>query len=261
MILDTQLAFLVAAIVQAFLYGLYLVSLAHALRWLLYEEEGWSLRSRSKVNWPLSIITIILFVFSTMDVAFIISRLLTFSDASGKHLSGELITKQFNIASLAIENATLLITDAVLIIRCWTVYQRSGRVVSLPIMLWLANLACMILWLVTYTTFVLGATTPESQITPRSVQALYCCHFATNLYATSAILYRLWSAARENNSRASILFRVCRIVATTGILYTCTSLSLVVTTFYIDLNRPGYLLCDAIVSLTIVLFHALTGCL
>ncbi|KAM6490154.1 hypothetical protein JOM56_014346, partial [Amanita muscaria] len=239
----------VAAILQAFLYGLYLVSLAHALRWLLYDEDGWTLKSRKKVNWSLSAITVILFVLSTTDVAFIITRLLTYTGGGGGEArfgGGDMITQKLNIASVAVENTTLLITDAVLIIRCWLVYQRSGRVVFLPILLWLANLTFTILWLVTYTVFVVHAPGNESAITSPSFQVLYSCHFATNLYATSAIIYRVWSVARENNGRTSILFRASRIIATTGILYTCTSLPAVVMTFYIETIRPGYLLCDAL---------------
>ncbi|KAM6499030.1 hypothetical protein JOM56_004538, partial [Amanita muscaria] len=64
---NTDLYF-TAAMLQAFFYALYLVSLVHALRWLLYEEEGWTLRSRDKVNWLLLTITILVFAFSTADV-------------------------------------------------------------------------------------------------------------------------------------------------------------------------------------------------
>ncbi|KAM6490733.1 hypothetical protein JOM56_014076 [Amanita muscaria] len=251
MALSTQLAYLVAAILQVFLYGLYLVSLAHALRWLLYDEDGWTLKSREKVKWSLSAITVILFVLSTTDVTFIITRLVTYTISSGsggeaKFDGGGVITLQLTIASVAIENTTLLITDAVLIIRCWLVYQKSRRVVFLPIVLWLANLTFTILWLVSFTIFVNNPSAQESVITSPSFQVLYSCHFATNLYATSAIIYRVWSVARENNGRTSILFRASRIIATTGILYTCTSLPAVVMTFYIETIRPGYLLCDAL---------------
>ncbi|KIL57861.1 hypothetical protein M378DRAFT_171246 [Amanita muscaria Koide BX008] len=93
MILNSQ-PFFVAAILQAFLYTLYLVSLAHVLRRLLYEEEGWILRSRDKIRWGLLTITLVVFIFTTMDLAFEIAILLTFTD--NKELNNQIIIASFS---------------------------------------------------------------------------------------------------------------------------------------------------------------------
>lgn len=242
MILDTH-PFLIAAITQTFLYGVYLVSLGHALRWLLLEEEGWSLRSRDKVNWLLLTTTAVIFVFSTVDVIFDMALQLTFT--GGLEYGGRDITQQLVIASVAIETATLLITDAVLIFRCWLVYQKSWRAVCFPFTLWVINVTCMVLWVVGYALSEFNS--PIYRLLSRpSMQLFYSCSFTTNLYATSAIVYRVWRVARVTNKRSSILYRVCRIVAGTGILYTSTSLPLVVSTFLIVTQKPIYILCNAI---------------
>ncbi|KIL58794.1 hypothetical protein M378DRAFT_170158, partial [Amanita muscaria Koide BX008] len=107
MILDSR-PYLVATILQAFLYVLYLVSFVHVIRRLLYEEEGWTLRSQDQVNWALLTITSLVFVFTTVDLAFEINILLTSVD-------DRVISQQLIIASIAIESATLVITDAVLV--------------------------------------------------------------------------------------------------------------------------------------------------
>jgi hypothetical protein len=56
-------AFIVGAIVQALLYGLYLATLAHCLRWLLFDDEGWS--RRKDINWRMLVIAVVIFLFST----------------------------------------------------------------------------------------------------------------------------------------------------------------------------------------------------
>ncbi|KAM6496505.1 hypothetical protein JOM56_006978 [Amanita muscaria] len=239
MILDSQ-PYLVATILQAFLYVLYLISFVHVIRRLLYEEEGWSLRSQDQVNWALLTITSLVFVFTTVDLAFEINILLTSID-------DRVISQQLIIASIAIESSTLVITDAVLIIRCWLVYQKSWRAVCFPLILWLADIICMIYLIVNYTLLVFVSEVPYHQ-RARICLRLFCsCNFVTNFYATSAIVYRVWRVARTNRDRrSSILYRVCRIVATTGILYTCTSLTLAITTFLMPNSLGEYILCDAL---------------
>ncbi len=48
---------------QAVLYGLYLPTFVHSLRWLLFDDEG--LDVRKKISWQMLSITIIFFLFMT----------------------------------------------------------------------------------------------------------------------------------------------------------------------------------------------------
>lgn len=232
--------FLIAALLQPFLYGLYLITFGHALRWLVYEEEGWSLRSREKVNWLLFTTTVIVFMFSTVDLILETSLQLTFTDYEGG------ITQQLVISSVAVETSSLLITDAVMIIRCWLVYQRSWRAVCFPCILWLANITCVILWVTAYAMLMSRPAPIYEELMNFPLQVFYCCNFATNLYATCAIVYRLWRIAKATNNRSSILYRLCRIVAGTGLLYTSTSLPMAVLAFFMVTDTPVYILCDTI---------------
>ena len=52
---------------QALLYGLYVGTLAHCLRWLLFDDEGWS--HRKNVNWAMLTVTIFIFLLSTGSLA------------------------------------------------------------------------------------------------------------------------------------------------------------------------------------------------
>ncbi|KAM6492702.1 hypothetical protein JOM56_012426 [Amanita muscaria] len=223
--------FLIAAILQPFLYGLYFITFGHALRWLVFEEEGWSLRSREKVNWLLFTTTVIVFMFSTVDLILETSLQLTFTDYEGE------ITQQLIVSSVAVETSSLLITDAVM---------RSWRAVCFPCILWLANITCVILWVTAYAMLMLRPAPIYEELMNFPLQVFYCCNFATNLYATGAIVYRLWRIAKVTNNRSSILYRLCRIVAGTGLLYTSTSLPMAVLAFFMVTDTPAYILCDTI---------------
>ncbi|KAM6492998.1 hypothetical protein JOM56_011132 [Amanita muscaria] len=239
MILYSQ-PYLVAAVLQAFLYVIYLVSSVYAFRWLLYEEEGWTLKSRDNINWGLLTITFVVFVFTTADLAFEIGIQLTVT-------GGELIASQLVIGSISVECATFVITDALLIIRCWLLYQRSWRAICFPLILWLANVVFMVNYIVNYTLWTFVSEVPYHRRARIYLQLFSSCNFVTNLYATSAIVYRLWHVARaSSNRRLSILYRICRIVATTGILYTWTCLPLLATVLLLPKDLGAYLLFDAL---------------
>jgi hypothetical protein len=88
--------FFIATILQAFFYVLYLISLVCALRWLLYKEDGWILRSRREVNWFMLTIAILLFAFSTGELAISALAFTTFNSHN------EMIGEQLLIATVRI---------------------------------------------------------------------------------------------------------------------------------------------------------------
>ena len=52
--------------VQAIMYGLYVETSAHCLRWLLFDDKDWNVRK--KINWTMLIIGIVLFIFMTINL-------------------------------------------------------------------------------------------------------------------------------------------------------------------------------------------------
>jgi hypothetical protein len=55
------------AFLVALFYGLYLATFFHSMRWLLFTDDGWELRGRKSVQWPMFCITLAIFVMSTLD--------------------------------------------------------------------------------------------------------------------------------------------------------------------------------------------------
>ena len=63
-------SFMIVSIIQALLYGLYVVTLVHCLRWLLYSDEGWSYRE--DINWPMLTIAVVIFLLSTASLVVVL---------------------------------------------------------------------------------------------------------------------------------------------------------------------------------------------
>jgi hypothetical protein len=72
---------LIAVFTQAVLYGLYIATLVHCLRWLIYTDDGWNQRDR--INKLMLIATILIFMLSTMNLG---------------------ITFRYNLVSLGVQN-------------------------------------------------------------------------------------------------------------------------------------------------------------
>ena len=69
--------FIIVITLQALLTGVYLASFLVCLRWLIFSDDGGTLRKG--INWPFLIITVILFAFSATDLGFSLKAILLFS--------------------------------------------------------------------------------------------------------------------------------------------------------------------------------------
>ncbi len=88
--------YIIAATVQALVTGAYFVSFLLCLRWLVFSDNGGTLRKR--IDWPYLIIAIILFVFSLTDL--IISLQAALFSAEGR--SAKVYTNVITVRNLTI---------------------------------------------------------------------------------------------------------------------------------------------------------------
>ncbi|KAM6501606.1 hypothetical protein JOM56_001583 [Amanita muscaria] len=61
----------------------------------------------------------------------------------------------------------------------------SWRVVCFPLILWVANILCVVNWITNYTLWVFVSEVPYHQRMTVFLRVYYCCNFVTNFYATS----------------------------------------------------------------------------
>ncbi|KIL57873.1 hypothetical protein M378DRAFT_359464 [Amanita muscaria Koide BX008] len=214
----------VAMIVQTLLYGIYLETLIQCLRWLIFIDEGW--KPREKINsHTLTFTTIFIFFTSTINhITTLQFALEILSRDKSRH------TTRYNIgiAMSVSESLTLLSIDYVLIYRCWIVYAKAWRIICVPVTFWLGSLACSAL-------YSYYGTVDFSRKDPIAIQidfeqmvllGLYVCNIATTIYTTTAIIYRIWYTSRKTSGSLSPkrLNYIMRILAESGILYTCTAM-------------------------------------
>ncbi|KIL66578.1 hypothetical protein M378DRAFT_369503 [Amanita muscaria Koide BX008] len=223
---STNQAWIIATSVQAILYGLYLATFGHSVRWLLYDDDGWKLRRPEKINSLMLSLTMTIFIFSTLDLG--ISLRMAFSPHLLVGESSE--RSSLVIVNNAIENFTIIITDAILILRCWVVYDKSWRVVGLPVFLFFINIACTILLIYWFTMSILDTSrTQFKSLSNTALVVFFSCNFAINIYGACAVVYRIWPLAKkEDGHNPGFVSIACHTFAGFGILYASTSLLLLI---------------------------------
>ncbi|KAF5316814.1 hypothetical protein D9619_006884 [Psilocybe cf. subviscida] len=129
------------AFLVALFYGLYLATFLHCMRWLLFTDEGWELRGRKSVQWPIFLITLAIFIMSTLDRGLQLRRWT--EQATWYHSPAHPqthTTDWIDVVLCTTANLTSQLADSVLIFRLWGIYNKSYRVVVFPIILWLGGL-------------------------------------------------------------------------------------------------------------------------
>lgn len=215
------------SVVRAILFGLYSASFIHCVRWLLFEDEGW--RVRKKVSWFLVITTLLIFFLS---MGLLCAGWMKRFGASG-HLRPVIWSLDI-LDCIGIQCSILIIIDGVLIHRCWAVSSKNWFIISFPLVLWCFCLTCAILSLYCNLIFLFFSLSglhgqnlalqkcimPSNSIYPL---AFYTCNIVINIYTTTVLVYKIWRAVK-NSVGMNRLYKLCRILTESGILYTLSSI-------------------------------------
>jgi hypothetical protein len=217
-------------IVQAILTGLYITTFFHCLRWLVFTDEGW--RLRKNIDWPILSVTVLVFILTYTSLVIMVKWEFLFIRGDIASLN---ITMTDKLLAGINEFITLLILDAVLVHRCWTINSRSWRITLFPVMSWLASTVSFIVAIFN-ARIVFGAPQWES-IAPfkrRGTVAegiFYTCNITTTVYTTCAIIYRIRSFVKDSIGCKKHLHHGARIIAESGILYTSATIIYVIGLF------------------------------
>ncbi|KAJ7801188.1 hypothetical protein B0H14DRAFT_2615605 [Mycena olivaceomarginata] len=169
------------------LYGIYIVTCGIAGRRLLTTDSGrW--KRRSEILWVMLVVSIFLFVNATLDVVVATITLLdafVFATANVlSHSSGwQTLTKAFCVVFQS------LLGDAVLIYRCWFLWNKSWAVITLSLLIWFANIACAMRFLYLKSRMAEGLPWFE---------AFWSMTISINIITTSLIIIRIWIVERQS---------------------------------------------------------------
>ncbi|PFH47711.1 hypothetical protein AMATHDRAFT_6485 [Amanita thiersii Skay4041] len=206
---------IISTIMQAFFYGLYFASFLLSMRWLLFDDREFKIRK--PIKWPLVITCATLNLLLALDFTFSLDLILAY-------YRGDDTPAISNAVVVVADCLIILITDVVLIYRCWVVYSRQWHIIYFPLGLWLCDIGCMAAFVYWSIGLIIGSiTSSEIYQTVFFISlTVYICTILINVYATSVIIVRIRKVARQTNNSTSggTLHFVIRIVAESGFLFT-----------------------------------------
>ncbi|EGO28970.1 hypothetical protein SERLADRAFT_353852, partial [Serpula lacrymans var. lacrymans S7.9] len=249
---------------ECILYGIYLVTLVQCLRALLWSDSNHAFKSRNKINWPMLVVAILLCTFATLDVAFGLRHNLVafvyYTGQGGATAEFEDISYWVNVMKTVDYVIQTLIGDAMLMYRCYLVYERNWKIIIPSFIIWLSSLSCGIVVIITFATLDTSALLNVSQAEP-FVDSVLGTTLGMNIITTSLIVYRIWSVDRQtarmtvstSSRRGSRLKHVVRILVESAALYTVSVLVFVCT--YAASNNANYGTSDNVVQIIGISFN------
>ncbi|CAA7261267.1 unnamed protein product [Cyclocybe aegerita] len=217
------------SILQAFLYGLYLVSFFQALSSLLVDPSvsphRW--RKREHIRRLTLSVCLLLFLNATISLCLSIVRAV--------YLAQNEIANWLHVLRGVNNTIQILLADGILIYRLWVVSAMDRRFVAFPLLLWVASLCSSAAALASQAQSSLSQPSTTSTVMYYTWATTWCLTAALNIYCTSFIAFIVWkviktaSRLRAGTSEASAgenptLLSVVMVVVESCLLYTIASI-------------------------------------
>ncbi|KAJ3753680.1 hypothetical protein EV360DRAFT_87554 [Lentinula raphanica] len=258
-------------------WGMFLITFVQCVRCLLWDSKG-VFKPVSTINWPMVVVAVLLAILSTFDVALglmhNIEAFIFYTGPGGSAARFTGLTDWVNILKTCNVVFGKLISDGVLVYRCWVVYNRRWLVVAFPVLLWLGylGLAIFVIYLEA------SANNPRvlltgpglSDLTP-SITSGWTLSLVNNILATGLIVYRIWRVDKESSvyaiqsdsSRSRAFFSrsshrtrlqiVTRVIIESGFLYTAIALITFIT--FLTGSNSFYAASDAELQILSIAFN------
>ncbi|KAJ7915744.1 hypothetical protein B0H13DRAFT_1999391 [Mycena leptocephala] len=254
-------------------YGMYLVTCcfcAQMLFWIPQPGAGERLRQRSEIKWLLVSIFCFIFVVSTFDdIIGLLYMILAFVKYKGAGGPKELMDSHYwiNIARAFNQILNMLVSDFVLVYRCFIVYGRRWLAITVSFTLYLTGIAMVVKLMHTEFMAINNAITLNTKLIGPWWTAFFAITVAQNVLTTSLLVWRIWRIEHQNkkfrtgNTSLSApayqppLRKVIRVVAESGLAYT----TLIFLTFVVSLCNSNmlYPLSDATLQATGITFNVI----
>ncbi|KAF9451089.1 hypothetical protein P691DRAFT_663922 [Macrolepiota fuliginosa MF-IS2] len=221
---------------SALMLGVYLITFAFTVRWLLFADEGW--KRRRDVSWPMIFTTIFMFVIITAHTALDLEG--TMDEvrhlAEPKHSDMDYDSPIWmDICKFTFSNSVALAADMVLIYRSYVVYGNSIRIIALPCFLWIGGLVCTALQM-----YLQIAHLHNPNIGPYRwanvnmtfgpgivLIPFWGSTTLLNVYCTGVLIWRIYQVANQSEELAAAKqFRfIARSIAESGLISMSISLA------------------------------------
>ncbi|KAF8639085.1 hypothetical protein AX16_010391 [Volvariella volvacea WC 439] len=256
---------LVGLFMESIFYGtvlcIFLVTFFSCIRVLIHPEN--TFKQLHEINWKMMIAAILMFIFGTMDVAFgLVRNFDAFIHFDGDPIDEFSNTDNWvNVMKMACYVAQTFVGDAILLYRCWVVYNRRYLIVLLPTLVWIAGTVsgAMTIWAeATLSNNNADSLLNASKIVP-FITSMLSLTLAVNVIVTSMIVWRIHSVRRPLKHRSVLsmddgpLANVLRVLIESGLMYTISIVILFI--LYMANNNGQFGVSNAVVQIIGITFN------
>jgi hypothetical protein len=249
--------------IESVLFGVHLISVGYCTRALVSTRTRW--KRADEISWAMLCVSLVLLANATFDVTLgfyhNLQAFVFYTGQGGAVQEFTDISNWINVSKSLTVVVQTMIGDAMLIYRCWIIYNRSWLVVAFSILLWLGCFASTIWVIFLEATLHSRVLVSASQLLPAGT-TFWGLTISLNIITTTMIVWRIWKVDRSNKQTRidshskgshSSLHNVMRIVVESGLLYTATAFITFVT-FVVGSNGV-YVITDAEIQVVGIVFN------
>ncbi|KZO97590.1 hypothetical protein CALVIDRAFT_597500 [Calocera viscosa TUFC12733] len=216
---DLNTCMLYGIFLSAILYGIHVILFVLSLYVLIFK------RGSQQRNFILVVLSTIMFILETSVIALSFSRILDGFIGSGSITSAEAalyfaeLSLPKYMAHAALLGVNVILADALLIYRCWIVFNRRIIFVTVNILLWITSTVFLGITLTRLKLVTLS--TPETlEVVSTSDWTWIALSLTQTILTTAMIVYRIWRAHLLRQRPEEQIFRsVATIILESGALY------------------------------------------
>ncbi|KAF5320170.1 hypothetical protein D9611_010377 [Ephemerocybe angulata] len=241
--------------------GLFMeITFVHCLRILLWIDGH--LKPVRDLHWKMVIAAVAMFVIASLDVAFHVRHNLdAFVYYEGDPVEEFSKTSNWiNVMKMGCFVAQTFVGDAILLYRCWIIYDRRWLVIATSTVLWLGCTVCGVVTVYVEATHdTTGHLLKASTLVP-FMASMLCLTLVTNVLTTGLIVRRILRVQRKLPVHRSVvivqdspLTRAAVVMIESGLIYTVSMVVLVV--LYMAGNNGMYGVSNAVVQIIGITFN------
>ncbi|EPQ54379.1 hypothetical protein GLOTRDRAFT_130568 [Gloeophyllum trabeum ATCC 11539] len=223
---------LIALFGESIFYGAHVITCGLCLRELLLSRDmKW--KFPGSIHWTMLSGALFLIFLSTFHLAlglrYNLNAIKVYLGIPGANLAFFDLAYWETIMQSVIYVTETILADALLIYRAHIVWDKSWRIVVLPLLLWFATTAigCTTLWMVASTQHVVPSEAQRRL--EHWMDGFLSITFTVNILCTSLIVHKIWRVNTQVASSAlhpARLTHIVRVVIDSGLIYTACIIAL-----------------------------------
>ncbi|GJE85142.1 hypothetical protein PsYK624_012200 [Phanerochaete sordida] len=222
---------LVALFMEAVTYGIYVVTFTRCAYVLFFDRQG----IKQTINWPMVVVMALMAIFTTLDLALGLRHNLDafvfYHGAGGAAAEFDNISYWVNVMKTVDTQVMSLIGDAMLIYRCFVIFSHSWAIAFVPLLMWLADVACSVMIILITATLHTDTLISQQKLLKPFLYSFFAVTIALNFLTTGLIVWKIRKINRGTTSHVpqkttgsrrprTRLEHVIRIIIESGMLYT-----------------------------------------